>query len=79
MCHTARQTTVFRAHVDPKVVSSTYRQDFLKGNKASMRTALAPILGDKVVKHVLDLWSPRLSRDGSQVTFFIRTLAVNAP
>ena len=78
MCHTARQTTVFRAHIDPNVISSTYRQDFLKGHKAIMRTALAPVLGDKAVKQVLDLWSPRLSKDASQVTFFIRTLSSNA-
>ena len=69
MGHTAKQTKVFRAHVDPAIISCTYRQDFLKGNKATMRTALALILGDKAVKQVLDLWSPSLTRKGTLSPF----------
>ena len=78
MGHSARQTKVFRAHLDPAIISSTYRNDFLKGNKAIMRTALAPILGDKVSRQVLDLWSPKLNKESSSVTFFLRTNTVHA-
>ena len=72
-----KRTSVFRARIDKERISSNYRTDFAKGNKAIMRAALTPVLGDSLSK-VIDLWSPKLDPKGEQVVFFIRSLSQDA-
>ena len=73
MGHVSKKTSVFRARLDNRV-SANYRADFAKGNKAIMKAALTPVLGDVGLSKVLDLWSPKLDSNG-QFTFFIRALS----
>ena len=72
-----KRTSVFRARIDKERISSNYCTDFAKGNKAIMRAALTPVLGDSLSK-VIDLWSPKLDPKGEQVVFFIRSLSQDA-
>ena len=74
MGHASKKTSVFRARLDNTRVSANYRADFAKGNKAIMKAALTPVLGDVGLSKVLDLWSPKLDSNG-QFTFFIRALS----
>ena len=74
MGHVSKKTSVFRARIDNTRVSANYRADFAKGNKAIMKAALTPVLGDDGLSKVLDLCSPKLDPSG-QITFFIRALS----
>ena len=74
MGHVSKKTSVSRARIDNTRVSANYRADFAKGNKAIMKAALTPVLGDDGLSKVLDLWSPKMDPSG-QITFFIRALS----
>ena len=68
-----KRTSVFRARIDKDRISSNYRADFAKGNKAIMRAALTPVLGDSLSKFI-DLWSPKLDPKG-KTGCFLHSLA----